>query len=184
LTRTNVRFWIALFRGINVGGNNMLPMKELAALIEALGGTRVRTYIQSGNVVFGGCGTDAAELTSRIEAAVLKKHGFTPRVLLLMHTQLERAAIANPFRDAEAGPKTLHVAFLAERPKNPDLAGLDAIRQDSEKYALDGKVFYLNTPGGFGKSRLAERYEKLLGVTATARNWNTVMKLREMAKEA
>ena len=182
MANTGVNTWIALFRGINVGGNNMLPMKTLVALIEELGGTRVRTCIQSGNVVFGGGGSDAAVLSRRIEAAVLENHGFAPRVLLLSRKELDIAAKANPFREAEAEPRTLHLAFLAERPKLPDLAGLNMLKRDGEAYALDGKVFYLCTPGGFGQSRLAERYEKLLGVRATARNWNTVMKLRELAK--
>lgn len=177
-----MNIWIALFRGINVGGNNMLPMKELVALIEGLGGARVKTYIQSGNVVFGGGGSDGATLSKRIAAAVLKHHGFSPRVMLLTRKELERAAIANPFREAEAEAKTLHIAFLTEPSTQPDLAGMDALKREGEAYALDGKVFYLHTPAGFGQSKLAERYEKLLGVTATARNWNTVMKLREMAK--
>ncbi|MBL0121785.1 MAG: DUF1697 domain-containing protein [Betaproteobacteria bacterium] len=179
-----MNIWIALFRGINVGGNNMLPMKALTALIEGLGGTQVKTYIQSGNAVFGGGGPDAVILSKRIEAAVLNNHGFSPRVMLLTRKELERAAIANPFREAEAEPKTLHIAFLAEAPTQPDLAGMDALKREGEAYALDGKVFYLHTPGGLGQSKLAERYEKLLGVPATARNWNTVMKLRELAKEA
>ncbi len=173
--------WIALFRGINVGGNNMLPMKSLAALIEEIGGAHVKTTIQSGNVVFQDAGSDAASLSKRIEAAVLKKHGFAPRVLVITRSELEKAARANPFREAEAEPQSLHLAFLSEQPKNPDLAGLNAVKRDDEAFVLDGKIFYLHTPGGAGQSKLAGRYEKLLGVAATARNWNTVMKLREMA---
>ena len=174
--------WIALFRGINVGGNNPLPMKSLTALIEELGGTRVSTYIQSGNAVFRSAG-DAAALAKRIEAAVLKKHGFAPRVLLLTLKELAKAAGANPFPQAEAAPTSLHLAFLAERPKQPDLAGLNAIKLDAETFVLDGKIFYLFAPAGIGKSKLAARFEKLLGVTATARNWNTVVKLLDMAKQ-
>jgi len=178
-----VNTWIALFRGINVGGNNPLPMKVMSTLIEEIGGAQVRSYIQSGNVVFRESGSDAAEISTRIEAAVLKQSGFAPRVIVLSRKTFEKAAQANPFRQAEAEPKTLHLAFLAARPKQPDIAGLNAVRRDGEAYALDGLVFYLHTPGGLGQSKLAARYEKLLGVTATARNWNTVMKLREMAKE-
>lgn len=175
--------WIALFRGINVGGNRILPMKALAALLEELGGTRIQTYIQSGNAVFRGAGTDAAGLSARIEAAVLKQHGFATRVLLLNRDEFETAASANPFPRAVAEPKTLHLAFLAARPKQPDLAALNAIKRNNEEFVLEGKVFYLHAPDGIGQSKLAERYEKLLGVTATARNWNTVMKVLEMAKQ-
>ena len=174
--------WIALFRGINVGGNNPLPMKSLTALIEELGGTRVSTYIQSGNAVFASAG-DAATLSQGIEAAALKKHGFRPRVVLLTLKELARAAGANPFPQANAASKSLHIAFLAERPRHPDLTGLNALKLDAEAFVLRGKVFYLYAPAGIGKSKLAARFEKLLGVTATARNWNTVVKLLEMAKQ-
>jgi uncharacterized protein (DUF1697 family) len=182
LAGAGVNTWIALFRGINVGGNKVLPMLAMAGLIGQLGGTGVKTCGQSGNVVFCGGGSNAAALSKRIESAVLKNHGFAPRVVLLTRTDLENAANANPFREAEAEPKTLHLAFLAEQPKQPDLAGLDALKGEGEAYVLDGRVFYLHTPGGFGQSRLAERYERLLGASATARNWNTVMKLRDMAQ--
>ena len=176
--------WIALFRGINVGGNNILPMKVLAALLEGLGCEGVKTYIQSGNAVFQSAEADAVKLAKTIENAVLKKCGFVPRVMLLSRLDLEKAGKANPFPQADTAPKTLHLAFLAEKPKNPDLAGLNAVKRESEEFALAGKVFYLYTPEGFGTSKLAERYERLLDVTATARNWNTVTKLREMAKES
>ena len=175
--------WIALFRGINVGGHHLLPMKMLAALIEDLGGTQVRTYIQSGNAVFRHAGSDAAAMSTRIEAAVLKKYGFSPRVLMLTRKDLEGAVSANPFPQAQAQPKTLHLAFLAQRPTRPDLASLNAVRHDTEEFVLDGKVFYLHAPGGVGQSKLAACYEKLLGVPATARNWNTVLKVLEMAKQ-
>ena len=178
-----VNTWIALFRGINVGGNNMLPMKALVALIEGLGATRIKTYIRSGNAAFCGGGSHAAGLSRRIETAVLEKHGFTPRVLILTRKEFEKAASANPFPQAEAAPKSLHLAFLAVRPAHPDLAGLNAIKADDEKFVLDGKVFYLHAPAGIGQSKLAQRYEKLLGVPATARNWNTALKVIEMAKQ-
>ena len=176
--------WIALFRGINVGGNNILPMNVLAALLERLGCDEVRTYIQSGNAVFKSVEADAVKLAKTVEDAVLKKCGFVPLVVLLSRKDLEKAAKANPFPQADAAPKTLHLAFLAEKPKNPDLAALNAVKSDTEELVLAGKVVYLYTPEGFGISKLAERYERLLGVTGTARNWNTVTKLREMAKEA
>jgi uncharacterized protein (DUF1697 family) len=87
----------------------------------------------------------------------------------------------NPYQEAVPVPKSLHLFFLDETPKHPDLKSLDAIRTGNERYKLAGKVFYLNTPDGFGPSKLAGRVEKLLGVAATARNWNTVCKLAEMA---
>ena len=184
MTRVEATTWIALFRGINVGGNNLMPMKSLAALLEKSGGKAVRTYIQSGNAVFRHAESDEAKLSAKIGKAVEQEFGFAPRLLLLTQRELMAASKANPYRQADAAPKSLHLAFLAELPKAPGLDALKAIKADTEEFMLKGRVFYLYTPAGFGISKLAERYEKLLGVTATARNWNTVNKLLEMAVQA
>ena len=90
------RAWIALFRGVNVGGRNLLPMKELVALLAAEGFDEVRTYIQSGNVVFRGAGT-ARAIGDRIVAAVARRFGFRPHLLLMSGADLTRAAAANPY---------------------------------------------------------------------------------------
>jgi uncharacterized protein (DUF1697 family) len=175
--------YVALIRGINVGGNQMLPMKDLVKLMEKNACTDVRTYIQSGNVVF--CSTsDAASVAKRLSSAIEKGHGFEPRVLVLTAAELAKAAAANPFPEAEQDPKTVHLFFLAARPTKADLKGMDALKTRTERYALKGTVFYLHTPDGFGTSKLAARVEKLLGVEATARNWRTVGKLLELAKPA
>lgn len=176
---TNI--WIAFFRGINVGGNHILPMKSLASLIEGVGANGVKTYIQSGNAVFAHAERDASTLAKRIEAAVLKAHGFTPNVLLLTLKELTSAANANPFPHAATAPTSLHLAFLASVPAKANWEGLNAIKLANEAYQVKGKVFYLHAPDGIGQSKLAARYEKLLGVAATARNWNTVVKLIEIA---
>lgn len=174
--------WIALFRGINVGGNKLLPMKQLAALLEKAGCRDVKTYIQSGNVVFRSPMTDAARMATRILSAVSAARGFEPRVLVLDRTELQRAMEANPFRGATADPKSVHLFFLAERPKDPDIESLNAIKSESEAFALKGRIFYLHTPEGFGTSKLAERAERCLGVEATARNWRTVSAVFDLAK--
>lgn len=175
---------IALFRGINVGGNNMVPMKELRSIIEREGCGDVRTYIQSGNAVFGTAVKDRAALESCLTAAIAKRYGFEPRVLILTVKELERAAAANPFPAASNDPGRLHLFFLAERPNHPDLKRIAALATGSERFALKGQVFYLHTPDGFGTSKLATRVEQLLGVKATARNWRTVTTLLEMANGA
>jgi len=181
---TKQTIWIALFRGINVGGNNLMPMKALAALLEKSGGSAVKTYIQSGNAVFRHAESSVAKLTAQIEKAVEKEFGFAPRLLLLTQSDLEAAAKENPYPKADAAPKSLHLAFLAQKPLSPKLESLSDIKAATEQFTLHDRVFYLYTPDGFGISKLAERYERLLGVTATARNWNTVNKLRDMAAEA
>ncbi|MBN1361110.1 MAG: DUF1697 domain-containing protein [Sedimentisphaerales bacterium] len=173
----------ALFRGINITGRNLLPMKELVSLLEALGCRNVRTYIQSGNAVFRSDERDATPLARRIVAEIQKRRGFNPRVLLLGVDELEKAITGNPFPDAESEPGKLHVGFLVAVPPDPDLNKLEALRSRGERFALKGTVFYLHTPEGYGKSKLAASAERLLGVPMTDRNWRTVCKIREMVKE-
>jgi uncharacterized protein (DUF1697 family) len=177
-----LKTYIALFRGINVGGNHMLPMKELKALLELNGCVDVQTYIQSGNVILSSPIAEGTDLAKRLTAAVSKSHGFSPRVLLLSRGELERAAAANPFPGADENPKSVHLFFLDTVPKRPDLKSLEALKIKSEAFSLKGRVFYLHTPDGFGTSKLAARAAKLLGVEATARNWRTVTTLLGMAK--
>lgn len=172
--------YVALFRGINVGGNNALPMKELASMLESLGASHVKTYIQSGNAVFRSAKKEA-ELSKAITAEVKKRRGFEPNVLVLSLKKLQSAIAANPFPEAEADPVTLHLGFLASPPKNPDLKKLAGLKKDSERYALKGDVFYLHAPEGVGRSKLAAQSEKALGVPMTDRNWRTVCKIRELA---
>jgi uncharacterized protein (DUF1697 family) len=173
--------WIAFFRGVNVGGNT-LPMKQLAAALEDVGFADVRTYIQSGNVLFTCPKATASQLVKRIGDCVAKRFNFQPRVLVLSSKELARAAAANPFREADENPKSLHLYFLARAPSSPDIEGLHRVKAKTEEFELKGKVFYLHTPAGFGVSKLAERAERLLGVDATARNWRTVRTVLDMTK--
>jgi uncharacterized protein (DUF1697 family) len=174
--------YILLFRGINVGSNRRLPMKELTALLEDDGCADVRTYIQSGNVIVRCAVAKAAGLAQRVTAAISKSHGFEPEVFVLTRGELEKAAAANPFPQADERPQSLHLFFLKEAPKKPNLKPLDAIKAKTESFALKGNVFYLYTPDGFGKSKLGGSAEKLLGVDATARNWRTVKTLLDLSK--
>jgi uncharacterized protein (DUF1697 family) len=179
-----VTTWIALLRGINVGGNHMLPMKDLVALFERGGFEGVRTYIQSGNVVFRSPKGSATLLARRIGDLVLKSRGFQPKVIVLRAAELRKAAAENPFSQAEADPETLHLFFLAKVAPTPDLKSLSELKTDEEAFALKGKVFYLHAPHGVHASKVAARAERLLGVDATARNWRTVNKLLEMAVDS
>jgi uncharacterized protein (DUF1697 family) len=178
-----MRTYIALFRGINVGGKNKLPMKDLVAALEDLECQDVATYIQSGNAVLRSEEQDASLLSGRIMATIGERHGFEPRVLMLASEEMERAMRSNPFPEAESEPKTLHLYFLASPPERPDLTALEAIQGDRERFVLGDVVFYLHAPDGLGRSKLAASVEKLLGVPATARNWRTVCKVMEMAQQ-
>ena len=174
--------WIALFRAINVGGRNTLPMKELTDVLAQLGLSDIRTYIQSGNVVFRSSQHDRGALTAKIREAVHASHGFPPATILLKAEELAQAITANPFPAAAAEPKSLHLYFLAQPPA-PDLAALNALKASSEAFAIVGQVFYLHAPQGIGRSKLAAGAEKRLGVETTARNWRTVNKVLALAHE-
>ncbi len=175
--------WIALLRGINVGGHNKLPMKDLVAELERLGLSDVKTYIQSGNAVFRSRESEASVLCEQIASAIGSSHGFRPRVLVLSRQDLQAAARANPFAAAaEAEPKTVHLSFLAEPATAPDLAGMEAVKVKSEGFVLTERVFYLHAPEGIGRSKLAAKVETSLGVPATGRNWRTVQKILEIAE--
>lgn len=177
-----MKTWIALFRGINVGGKHLLPMKDLRVLLEHEGCTDVRTYIQSGNVLFRSPLSDASRVATRLRSAVAKSRGFEPHVLVLTLKELEKAVVANPFPEADANPKSLHLFFLAEKPQKPDTKAMDGLRTRTESFELKDRVLFLHTPAGFGISKLAQRAERLLGVEATARNWRTVSTILAMAK--
>ncbi|MEW5975079.1 MAG: DUF1697 domain-containing protein [Acidobacteriota bacterium] len=178
-----MKTYVALFRGINVGGKNALPMKELAALLEGLGARQVRTYIQSGNAVFQAAEKNLARLARQLPTEIQMRHGFQPQVFLLSLAALRRAMANNPFPEAEADPGSLHLGFLAAAPKNPDLEKLNSLKKGSERFHLDDGVFYLHAPEGVGRSKLAASAEKLLGVAMTDRNWRTVCKISELAGE-
>jgi uncharacterized protein (DUF1697 family) len=177
----HMNIYIAFFRGINVGGNNSLPMKELVALLGDIGAKQVRTYIQSGNAVFHGNETDPSRLARQLSAEIKKRRGFEPHILVLDLAAMDMAIAENPFPEAEADPSSLHLGFLASTPNKPDLEKLNRIRKESERFHLGDKVFYLHAPEGVGRSRLAANAEKLLGVPMTDRNWRTVCKVRELA---
>ena len=174
--------WIAFFRGINVGGNNPLPMKTLPALLETCGCTEAKTYIQSGNVVFRSSVTNATKLEGTIAKAVHAKHGHQPRVMVLSSKELARAVKRNPYPQADQEPKSLHLFFLGGKPQKAGLAKLAVLRADGEEFVLDGSVFYLHAPQGVGKSKLAVAVDRALGVETTARNWRTCQKVLEMAE--
>ena len=172
--------YVALLRGINVGGHNKLPMQDLRDILAALGCEDVETYIQSGNAVFRS-GDDRTTLGSKIETAVDKRFGFTPKVLPLTIDDYQSILSANPFPEAVDNPKSLHISFLSETPADPDLNSLDTLKSPTEKYVLLANAFYLHAPDGIGRSKLAAKVEKCLGVQATGRNWRTTFKLLELA---
>lgn len=159
-------------------------MKELREKMMAKPFCRqVSTYIQSGNVVLQSSLTEADEVAESVEKLIELEFGFRPRALPVSVDDFRTAAQANPYKEAEGAPKSLHLYFLSEQPKEPNLERLQNKRSDTESFTLRQKVFYLHAPDGVGRSKLAADVEKALGVAATARNWNSVAKLLEMSSE-
>lgn len=173
--------YIAFIRGINVGGNSSLPMKELVAILEAMDARKVKTYIQSGNAIFESAAKDSAQLSRHLSAEIMLRRGFEPYVHILTPKILERAIAENPFPEGVIEPSSLHLGFLAAPPSKPDLEKLASLRKESERFHLADTVFYLHAPEGVGRSKLAANSERLLGVPMTDRNWRTVCKVMEMA---
>lgn len=176
--------YISLLRGINVGGHRKVPMKELAALYEALGLAPAKTYIQSGNVVFLSDESDTAALAEAISAGIEDRFGF--EVGVLVYSLADWAAIleANPYPDEAAadGAKVL-VTLLAREPDAPRMQAIEKACAPQEDFELIGKALYLKLPNGAGRSKLAEQGgASKFRFTATARNWRTLATLKEIAE--
>lgn len=167
--------YIVLLRGINVGGKNKIPMKELKVLLEHNGFENVKTYIQSGNVVFESISKPKTDIGKIIE----KKFGFNPKFLLLSEKEFLSAATNNPYQDYEG--KFVHFYFCEETPFL-NTEKIEKMASNTENYQLIDNVFYLHAPEGIARSKLVVNIESCLGVSATGRNLNTVNKILALAK--
>jgi uncharacterized protein (DUF1697 family) len=166
--------FIGFIRGINVGGNKLLPMASLKASCESAGLTDVRTYLQSGNVIFRSTRKDPARL---IEEAL----DLDVKVVVRTAAELQKVVAANPFASV-GNTSLLIVMFLSDEPSKEAQAALRAAHAGPEEIRFAGRELYLYYPNGMGRSKLTNAViERKLGVTATARNWNTVTKLLELA---
>jgi uncharacterized protein (DUF1697 family) len=175
--------YVALLRGINLGGRQ-LPMKDLVAMFERAGCTNVRSYIQSGNVVFIAAEKVAMGLSAVIEKAIRTRFKYDAPVVLRSAAELATVARKNPYLAAGAEPKSLYVAFLASAPPSASVAGLDPKRSPPDEFVVKGRDVYLRLPNGAGKSKLTNAYfDSKLGTTSTIRNWATVQRLLEMTRE-
>lgn len=170
--------FVALLRGINVGGKNTIAMTELESSFSSLGLEDVVTYIQSGNVVFRSPTGNAQELAAGIEQRIADAIGVSLTVLLRTPAELGAIAENNPFLSGAADLPKLHVVFLAGLPAANAVAQLDPERSPPDEFSLRGREIYLHLPNGAGRSKLTiDYFERRLGVRATARNWNTLSKL-------
>lgn len=173
--------WVALFKGINVGGNNKLPMAELRTLAAELGFVDPKTYIQSGNLIFD-ANDQAAHIEKILSAAVEKHFGFHPAIIMRNADALAAALKANPFAARVNEGKELHMFFLDEPAVKYDEAALRALAVESEDFALIGDIFYLYAPEGIGRSKLAEKMGPYFPRRMTARNLNSVRAIVELCQ--
>ncbi|WP_417765086.1 DUF1697 domain-containing protein [Sphaerisporangium dianthi] len=171
---------VALLRGINVGKNKQVPMAALRELVESLGFEDVKTHLRSGNVVYTASATPAAA-AKKIEAALGKDMGVKAAVIARSHDDLAAIVKSDPLGDVAGNPSLYLVTFLSEKPKTKPLKDLDPGEFTPEVFKHDGREIYTWSPDGVRNAKLTYQYwEKLLGVTATARNWRTVTKLLDM----
>jgi uncharacterized protein (DUF1697 family) len=178
-----VTTYICLLRGVNVGGNKLLKMAELKALFDSLKLRDVKTYLQSGNVVFRSDESDRAVLTRRIEDGIRKKSGMEVKIILRTTDELRKVIAANPLAPTR-NPSAVVVAFLGGAIGDPAKALLTSLKITSEELHFGKQELYVYFPEGMARSKLSSSLtEKKLGVNVTARNWNTVNALLKMGEE-
>ncbi len=168
--------YILLFRGINVGGKNLVPMKDLKHYLEDEGYEDITTYIQSGNVVLRSKVNPSESVAKIVES----NYGFQPKILAFEKKRFDEAIRANPYKSYEG--KTVHFYFCASKPKL-NIQKIESFISNRESYELKGEVFYLHAPDGIGRSKLVLNIESCLGVSYTGRNLNTVLKLEELIRD-
>jgi uncharacterized protein (DUF1697 family) len=175
--------YLALLRGINVGGKNKLPMKDLAEIFVGVGCADVRTFIQSGNVVFKAAASLSAKVPGLVAAQINSRFGYKTPVVLRTVDQLADVLSANPFLTRASGEGTLHVMFLADEPSSASVAALDPKRSPGDSYIVRGREVYMHLTNSAADCRLTNAYfDSKLATVSTARNWRTVTKLLEMMR--
>jgi uncharacterized protein (DUF1697 family) len=173
--------YIALLRGINVGGHK-LPMKELARMFEDAGCDEVRTYIQSGNALFTADAALARRMPRLIAAAIRQQFDFDSPVIVRSEKELGEVVAANPFAGPDVEERELHVAFLAGQPSAAAVAKLDPDRSPPDEFAVHGREIYMRCPNGMARTKLTNAwFDRRLDTVSTMRNWRTTRKLLELA---
>ena len=190
--------YLALLRGINVGGQHEVPMARLRALLTGLGFADVRTHLRSGNVLFRTTGPDGAgavvsdpkgeseiRLETRLETALREEFGFEVPVLVRTPDELRRALDDSPWSGAELDASKVLLLFVREQPAPNHFAELDAERFAPDQFRLIDRVVYCYFPNGMGRSKLGPALQAVRPqLTMTGRNWRTVRTLLEMAERS
>ncbi|MBB4893238.1 uncharacterized protein (DUF1697 family) [Streptomyces olivoverticillatus] len=174
--------YVALLRGINVGGKKRVPMQTLRELLAGLGCGAVRTHLNSGNAVFVHEGADEETLAARLEEAIERELGFSVACIVREGGEIRRVVEANPFAGHEVDPSRFVVTFLAGPVDPATVADIDPAAYAPEEFALGEREVYLHCANGIRDSKLAKVLtERRLRTTGTGRNWNTVTRLADMA---
>lgn len=176
---------LALLRGINVSGHNMIKMEALKTALEVFGFTNVITYIQSGNVFVEADEESGFSVGFKIKQEIYKTFGHEVPVIVVGKQDLELCLKNNPFlKDKDVDTKKLYVAFLSKEMNSTAINELKISQFKPDEAVIDGNKIFIKYDVGAGKTRLDQKYiEKKLNVTATMRNWNTVNKLLEIYEE-
>lgn len=179
--------YISLLRGINVGGHKKIPMKDLKTLYESAGFTNVKTYIQSGNVVFNAKSSDILRINTKIEKAIEDSFGFPVTVITRLDADLGKIIKRNPFAGQDRiDERHLFVVFLGAKPSTAAVKELSipAVKTRDE-LKVSGLEIFVHCPDGYGRTPYSILFfEKKLKVAATARNWRTTTTLYAMATGA
>ncbi|MBL6445335.1 DUF1697 domain-containing protein [Fulvivirga sp. 29W222] len=177
--------YIAILRGINVSGANKIKMDDLRARLTDLGFQNVKTYIQSGNVIFDYKPIDPLVLAKKLQQKIKEEYSYKVPVIVAGAEELKQVIINNPFlKERNEDPGKLHVTFLAEPANDENMSKIDASGYLPDEFKINGKEVYLFCPNGYGRTKLTNNFfESKLKVTATTRNWKTVNTLLNMAYE-
>ena len=173
--------FIGMIRGVNVGGHKKLPMAALKALCDSLKLTSAKTHLNSGNVVFQSTRKDRPQLRRDLEDAIRKKIGIDVKVILRTPDEIRCAMTANPFPKRD--PSRLLIMFLEGEPSDGAMEALREAHAGPEKMHFAGQELVIDYVNGVGRSKLTNAViERKLAVAGTARNWNTVSRLLELAE--
>ncbi|MCF3103652.1 DUF1697 domain-containing protein [Streptomyces roseoverticillatus] len=176
--------YVALLRGINVGGKKRVPMQTLRELLSGMGCGSVRTHLNSGNAVFTHPGADPDELARELERAIERELGFAVTCMVRDAGDIRRVVDADPFSGREVDPSRYVVTFLAGPAGPATVADVDPAAYAPEEFVLAGRELYVYYAEGIRDAKLAKVLtERRLGTAGTGRNWNTVTKLAAMAQE-
>lgn len=158
-----------------------MPMRDLVSIFESAGAIGVRTYIQSGNVVFHAKAKEVVGFSDRLGDAIKRDFGFRAPVVVRSAVAFRKVIVQNPFPKAAADPTTLHVAFLAEEPSKAAVQALDPRRSPGDSFRVIGTEVYLHLPNGVAHTKLTNDYlDRTLQTMATMRNWRTVLAIAEL----